>query len=175
MQTQRSLRSLEELSPEELEEILKTLQELESLRQLEEMIEAAKGRMAGESGDALDELESDLDAMLERMRAARAPRPGQGGMGNNPGQGKGGEARHGPDDGREIEGTKVKGRIDRRGNMGRGISFKGVPKHGEAGEEFAEAIKRAAQDAAESLGKDELPPDARPFVRRYFDSLKSGK
>ena len=122
--------------------------------------------MAGESGDALDELESDLDAMLERMRAARAPRPGQG---------KGGEAKHGPDDGRETEGTKVKGRIDRRGNMGRGISFKGVPKHGEAGEEFAEAIKRAAQDAAESLGKDELPPDARPFVRRYFDSLKSGK
>lgn len=134
------------------------------------MLEGAKGRMAGEgeglSPEERQRLESELRALLQRLGR------GNGGMGPNRGQGEGGNAEKGPDDGRPDDPTKVDGRLDPKGNMGRSVRFKGVPRENEAREEFKQAVENAVKDAEESLEQDEVPPDARPYVKRYFEALK---
>jgi hypothetical protein len=168
------------LSEEQLQQILDALQEAESLEELAQMLEGAKGRMAGKgkggqgegegegmgAGEA-EQLEAQLRAMIQRLQ-----RGAGGGPGPNRGQGEGGEANKGPDDGRPDDTTKVNGKLDPKGNMGRSTRFKGVPRESESKSEFKQAVNSAIKDAEESLEQDEVPPDARPFVKRYFEALK---
>ena len=95
-----------------------------------------------------------------------------GSVRNNAGTGSGGNKSVGADDGTAMEETRLHGQLDSKGNMGKGVEFKGVPSPGESKIEFDDAVKRAAGDAEDSIGKEEVPPDARPYVRRYFENLK---
>ena len=167
------------LSEEQLQQILDALQQAESLEELAELLEGAKGRMAGNgkgegegegqgmSAEERERLEAQLRSMIQRLQR------GAGGQaGPNEGRGEGGNVNKGPDDGRPDDPSKVSGKLDPKGNMGRSIRFKGVPRENDSKAEFKEAVDSAVKDAEESLEQDEVPPDARPFVKRYFEALK---
>ncbi|MCC6574900.1 MAG: hypothetical protein IT462_14060 [Planctomycetes bacterium] len=166
---------MEQLSEEDLEKILRELQEAEALEGLKEGLEGCKRGMGqgGEDGEA--------ERMRARMRAtlralARRAQGGRPGAGNEPGpdhgEASGGQAKKGPDDGRPEDPSMVKGALDPKGRMGKNVEFRGMPKPGETKAGFAEVVRAAVDDAEDSLKQDEIPPDARPLVRRYFESLK---
>lgn len=153
-----------------MQQILDALQEAESLESLAQMLEDAKGRMSEGEGMTPQEIErakAQLRAMIQRLERGAGGSPG-----NSRGRGEGGNIKKGPDDGREGTPTKIDGQLDPTGNMGRSIKFKGVPRANESREKFKKVVANAVKDAEESLERDAIPADAKPFVKRYFEALK---
>lgn len=112
------------------------------------------------------------ERLAEIMKRLSSVGGGRGGRAPAPGIGQGGEAPHGDDEGNKQNPDKVAGRIDPKGDLGDRLPFRGVPKAKDSRKAFDAAVDRAASAAEESLGKDVIPPDARAYVRRYFESLK---
>ena len=153
------------ITPQDMQEMLEALQTMEAGQAIQKMIEIAKAAMAGESQS------TQQAALRELMRRLASG----GGLGPNEGRAQGGEAPRGPDDGRDMDDERLRGKLDPKGNLGQKIPFKGIPRFEEAKAQFHETIGRAVDDAEESLGRDELPARSREFVRRYFDSLAKDK
>ncbi len=141
--------------------MLDALKGMEAGQAIQKMIDIAKAAMAGESPETQ---EAALKELMRRLAAG-------GGLGPNEARGQRGEAPRGPDDGRDLDDERLRGKLDPKGNLGQKVPFKGIPRFEEAKAEFFETLGRAASDAEESLGRDELPARSREFVRRYFDSL----
>lgn len=136
------------------------------------MLEKAKRGIGGNgmSPEESEQLEAQMRAMIQRLQ--RGKNGGGGEQGPNCGQAEGGKGEKGKDDGRPDDPSKVKGNVDPRGNMGKGVRFKGVPRENDAKAEFKEAVTSAAKDAEEGVEEDNVPPEARPYVKRYFEALK---
>ncbi len=173
------LDQLGSLSADELERMLKALREADVLEAALRAVGECRGGCSGGSGALSD---AELSAMLRRIGAGRSGGAGTGRGANEPGPGMGGagtgaggQARRGTDDGRGEDPERVRGRIDPTGKLGRAVPFQGVPNPAEAKREFDETIGRAAAAAEEGLGKDLIPPDARAYVRRYFEALRDQK
>ena len=71
-----------------------------------------------------------------------------------------------------MKDERVRGQLDPKGDLGDAVPFRGIPKATDAKVAFDDAVDRAASAAEESLGRDLLPPDAKPIVRRYFEALR---
>lgn len=52
------------------------------------------------------------------------------------------------------------------------LQFKTQPTKGELKSAYTEAYQSAAQEAAEALQQEEIPPGYRMHVRDYFDSIR---
>ncbi len=163
------LERLAAMSDEEFAELMEMLREMEGLEALACRLGECRGGLGGLGSSP----GASRAASLLRRMAASGRQGGRGEMGPNDGLGQGGAARKGPDDGRGEESTPVRGRLDPTGDLGPKIPFRGIPNPNEAKLSFDAALRRAAADAEESLGKDLLPPSSRPYVRRYFESLRA--
>ena len=170
---EQAAQGLDALSEKELQALLDELQQLEALEALGMELEDCKGGMGEGLGQGLG-LGQGRNAAA-RMRALRqrlSRSLGQGGMGPEGGLGQGGQAERGPDDGRPDERSRVRGKLDPTGRMGKGTPFKGIPRETEARAEFKETVRAAVHEAEQSMAQDNVPPDAAPYVRRYFEALK---
>ncbi len=164
---EKLLAQLGNLSDAEFGELLEMLAQAQSMGALMAAIRSAKDGLGDKASGMSD---AELARMLARLESLMSQ--GQGGMGPQAGEGRGGQAPRGEDDGRGEEPEKVAGRLDPNGDLGPRVPFHGIPRRKEAEREFDLAVENARSAAEESLGRDLLPPDARPIVRRYFDSLE---
>lgn len=169
------LERLAKMSDEEFAELMQMLREMQGLEALQCALGRCQGGLGGSGGGAIDG--ERLSALLRRLSSqgagdGRQGGGGDGGQGPSHGLGQGGRGERAPDDGRGEEPTRVRGQLDPTGDLGPRIPFRGIPNRNEAKRAFDEALLRAAAEAEESLGRDLLPPESRPFVRRYFESLR---
>lgn len=156
------------MSDAEFERLLELLQELQAAGVLQSMIAQCRSGCSGGPGDPGG---GELAAQLRRL-AEQSTRPSPGGQGPLAGPGRGGAAARADDDGRGEEPARVPGRVDPRGDLGPRVPFKGIPLQHDAVLEFDATVGQAAAAAEEGLARDLLPPDAKPFVRRYFEALQ---
>jgi hypothetical protein len=166
--------ALRGMKPQDLDRLLRGLQELEALDVLEGLLAEATQCMGGGEPKLLG---SRLQGCLARLSAGGSMRSPTAGpkLGDGPGRASGGIGERGDGDGPGETPERVAGRLDPRGRLGKPVPFRGLPGPASPQADFDRAIGRAADDAQEALGRDRLPPDARPFVRRYFESLKERK
>lgn len=172
---------LEKMSDADRKELMDQMREGAAMEDLETLIEAARREAGGEPGKMSNEEMAEALQRLSRM-GGKGQNPGEGDPqpGENDGQGGGGQAdRAGdsshPGDPDAKDREHVPGQVDPKGDLGQRVDFKGIPKEKESKAEFDGAVKRAASAAEESIGKDRIAPAARPYVRRYFESLKKGE
>lgn len=157
-----------------LQKILESLQGIESLEALQAMLSACRGGMCsgGSQGSGI----SGLIARLGRGGTSNGSQVGPKAS-NDGGRGRasGGQSRRGDAAGAKESPERVRGRLDPRGRLGPRVPFTGIPKEEEAKQAFDSTVGRAVDAAEEALGHDRFSPDAKPYVRRYFEALKSRK
>ena len=167
---EKLLERLEKLTDEELEKLIEAMNSACAGTSLGEMISHCKSEIGGSFGKMGDAEIGQMLSSLSKLMGRSSGQKNQ--MGNRPGQAAGGEAPLGPDGEYGDEEHRVRGKLDPTGQLGRRVPFQGIPQEKDAKLELDAAIDRAAAAAEEGMGRDLLPPDAKPYVRRYFDALK---
>lgn len=168
-QLEELLRDLENLSAEDLEALLDALQECESLGALDDMLSECKG---GLQGKKTGKRSASLQALLARLSRAAGRVPGQGEPGRTPGVGRGGRTGREDTSDPNTQDERIPGRVDPTGQLGPRVPFRGIPRANEAHETYTGLLRRAIDAAESSLDREEIPAAVRPYVRRYFESLK---
>jgi len=103
---------------------------------------------------------------------------GPGGKGG-PGQGTGTQGRGNPAPEKATEATltpdRAPGRISQGGVIVGQLWTRGPAPKGEAKVEYAEAVRAAAETAADAVEREDIPREYQDTVRAYFEGLQPGE